>query len=99
MKRALPAAAILLCVCGTIMVAAGKRHGEKTQGGFDYYMLALSWAPNYCAGHPTDNSAECRVGEHTGFVLHGLWPQANAGSPPVNCGGMSPVSSALVREM
>jgi ribonuclease T2 len=97
MKRALPAAAILLCM--TMMVAAGKRHRDTTQGGFDYYLLALSWAPNYCAGHPNDNSAECRVGEHTGFVLHGLWPQANAGSPPVNCGGVSPVSSALVREM
>jgi ribonuclease T2 len=99
MKRAFFAAAVLLCVFGMAVVAAGKRHGGKTQGGFDYYMLALSWAPNYCAGHPTDKSAECRTGEHTGFLLHGLWPQANAGSTPVNCGGVSPVSSDLVREM
>jgi ribonuclease T2 len=99
MKRALPVAAALLCLCGMVVVAAGKRHAGTTAGGFDYYMLSLSWAPNYCAGHPNDKSAECRVGERTSFVLHGLWPQANAGSPPVNCGGASPVSSALVREM
>lgn len=99
MKRALFAAAVLLCILATVAVSAGKRHGTKTQGGFDYYMLALAWAPNYCAGHPTDKSAECRTGEHAGFLLHGLWPQAETGSTPVNCGGASPVSSDLVREM
>ena len=99
MKRSLSTAVFLLFLFGMLVAAAGKRHGGKTQGGFDYYVLALSWAPNYCAGHPNDSSAECRAGERAGFLLHGLWPQANTGSSPVNCGGVSPASSALVREM
>jgi ribonuclease T2 len=101
MKRLLRSTVAILTVFVMVVVASAKRHGGRgtTQGGFDYYMLALSWAPNYCAGHPTDKSAECRTGERTSFILHGLWPQANAGQSPVNCAGASPVSSALVREM
>ena len=98
MRRTLLPAVILVCLSGVIAVYA-KRHGTKAPGAFDYYILSLSWAPNYCAGHPSDHSTECRVGGHAGFVLHGLWPQSNAGAPPVNCAGASPVSSAIVRHM
>lgn len=99
LTRALPAAVLLLGVCGMVVSVAAKRRGAKTSGEFDYYMLSLSWAPNYCAEHPDDNSAECRVDQHSSFVLHGLWPQSNAGISPVDCGGVSPASSTLVREM
>jgi ribonuclease T2 len=99
MRRTLLPAMILVCVCGTVVVSASKRHGVRAPGGFDYYMLSLSWAPNYCAGHPNDRSTECRAGQRANFVLHGLWPQANVGDPPVNCGPASPVSSAIVRHM
>jgi ribonuclease T2 len=68
-------------------------------GKFDYYLLALSWAPNYCAGHPTDHSSECRTGGHTAFVLHGLWPQSNAGRPPMSCSNASPVATETVDHM
>jgi ribonuclease T2 len=99
LRRALLSALSLACVCAAVAVAASKRHAARPAGGFDYYLLALSWAPNYCAGHPNDNSTECRPGQHANFVLHGLWPQANAGDPPVNCSGAAPVSSATVRHM
>lgn len=99
LTRSCRTALVLLCLVGMVVVARGKRHGARTSGEFDYYMLSLSWAPNYCAAHPDDNSAECRVGQHSSFVLHGLWPQSNAGTSPVDCGGVSPASSALVREM
>ena len=80
---------------------ARKRHHptEGTSAKFDYYLLSLSWAPSYCAEHPNDNSTECRSGQHKGFVLHGLWPQAQSGPPPQDCGGASPVSQQTVRRM
>ena len=49
-------------------------------GSFDYYVLALSWSPEFCHSHP--DAAECA--KHLGFVLHGLWPQ-NENGYPENC--------------
>lgn len=49
---------------------------------FDYYLLTLSWSPEYCHGHR--NSPQCD-GSHRGFVVHGLWPQRNSGQWPSNC--------------
>jgi ribonuclease T2 len=75
-------------------------HDDSGGGGkFDYYLLSLSWAPNYCAGHPSDHSNECKIGGRTAFVLHGLWPQANSGKPPMSCSGASPVAKATVDHM
>jgi ribonuclease T2 len=49
--------------------------------GFDYYLLNLSWSPEFCHSHP--DAAECSV--HSTFVLHGLWPQNYDGTYPENC--------------
>jgi ribonuclease T2 len=49
--------------------------------GFDYYLLNLSWSPEFCHGHR--DAAECAA--HSTFVLHGLWPQNNDGGYPENC--------------
>lgn len=48
---------------------------------FDYYLLNLSWSPEFCYSHP--NAPEC--GRHASFVLHGLWPQNSDGTYPQNC--------------
>jgi ribonuclease T2 len=61
--------------------APADRSGEA--GQFDYYVLSLSWAPTYCLTHAND-SEECS-GKGYGFVLHGLWPQYDAGGYPENC--------------
>jgi ribonuclease T2 len=37
---------------------------------FDYYLLNISWSPEYCHGHPSD----IQCARHSTFVLHGLWP-------------------------
>jgi ribonuclease T2 len=52
-------------------------------GGFDYYLLTLSWSPAYCSWHPTDAS-QCG-GRRYAFVLHGLWPQYFGGGYPREC--------------
>jgi ribonuclease T2 len=49
--------------------------------GFDFYLLNLSWSPEFCHSHPDAN--ECAA--HATFVLHGLWPQNNDGTYPENC--------------
>ena len=50
-------------------------------GAFDFYLLNLSWSPEFCATHP--GKSDCAA--HPGFVLHGLWPQNNDGSYPEHC--------------
>jgi ribonuclease T2 len=49
--------------------------------GFDFYLLNLSWSPEFCHSHP--DAQECAA--HATFVLHGLWPQNNDGSYPQRC--------------
>ena len=51
------------------------------KGAFDYYVLNLSWSPEFCYSHPS--ARECA--EHDAFVLHGLWPQNSDGTYPENC--------------
>jgi ribonuclease T2 len=62
-------------------------------GSFDYYVLALSWSPTFCASHPADH-AEC--GLRRGFVVHGLWPQYTAGGGPEHCGATDPLDQETV---
>lgn len=50
--------------------------------GFDFYVLALSWSPAYCRIEGADaNRQQCAEGRDFGFVVHGLWPQFEAGYP------------------
>jgi len=51
---------------------------------FDFYVLALSWSPDYCASNGNNDPQQCSLGKKLGFVLHGLWPQYNKGYPS-NC--------------
>lgn len=50
-------------------------------GEFDFYILNLSWSPEFCFHH--GDSPECAA--HPGFVVHGLWPQNNDGTYPEDC--------------
>jgi ribonuclease T2 len=51
------------------------------QQNFDFYLLNLSWSPEFCHSHP--DKPECA--QHLGFVLHGLWPQNTIGRYPEHC--------------
>lgn len=58
---------------------------EPSAGEFDYYVLALSWSPNWCAlDGDARNSEQCDPSHDYGFVMHGLWPQYEKGYP-ANC--------------
>lgn len=59
----------------------GRADTQAAPGAFDFYLLNLSWSPEFCATH--GDSSEC--GRGLGFVVHGLWPQDAGGDYPENC--------------
>jgi ribonuclease T2 len=69
-------------LCAAAGAGAGQyRHGRDAgePGRFDYYAVAMSWSPAFCATH--DDPNQCAPGRQAGFVLHGLWPQHEKGYP------------------
>jgi ribonuclease T2 len=66
---------------------------------FDYYVLSLSWAPDFCAqpGAAAANPKECAAGRGTGFVVHGLWPEAAQGKSPESCGPSKSAAKNVVK--
>ncbi len=59
----------------------GRPEEQAAPGQFDFYLLNLSWSPEFCATH--GDSPEC--GRNLGFVVHGLWPQDASGDYPQHC--------------
>lgn len=59
----------------------GQADTKAAPGEFDFFLLNLSWSPEFCATH--SNGPEC--GHGLGFVVHGLWPQDISGAYPENC--------------
>ena len=76
-------AGLVLWVSFQILAANTAVHAqEKGQPGkFDFYLLNLSWSPEFCSIQGT--SPQCAA--HPGFIVHGLWPQNNDGTYPVFC--------------
>jgi ribonuclease T2 len=74
--------AICLIVFSMLYLPAKANSQEKGEPGkFDFYLLNLSWSPEFCSIQGT--SPQCAA--PPGFVVHGLWPQNNDGSYPVFC--------------
>ena len=82
--KAAPSLGAWVSVALLLTLAAPARavYESGEPGSFDYYVLALSWSPTFCAAHPADH-AEC--GLRRGFVVHGLWPQYTGGGGPEHC--------------
>jgi len=78
---ALTALSLIACSAQTPVSHHRNQHADSKPGVFDFYVLALSWSPEFCHGHP--QNPEC-MGRHLGFVVHGLWPQFVDGYPE-NC--------------
>lgn len=82
-----------------LSVLAAHAEGEPA-GRFDYYVLALSWSPNWCATTGDANGAEqCDPREDFGWILHGLWPQYARGWPSFCRSAEPPPSRRMTRGM
>ncbi|PZA09483.1 ribonuclease T [Rhodopseudomonas palustris] len=81
----------LIAACAAISAllvapAAAQDHRQNAPGEFDFYVLALSWSPSYCAQASerglTGRSQQLQCGGRPfAFVVHGLWPQYERGFP------------------
>lgn len=89
------AIALMLLLIASPAGADGERAGV-----FDYYVLSLSWSPNWCALEgDARGSPQCEAGAQHGWILHGLWPQYHRGWPAFCPSADRPPSRAMTREM
>lgn len=73
---------------------------DGTAGEFDYYVLSLSWSPNWCALEGDDRgSPQCDEDRNFGWVLHGLWPQYENGWPQDCFSSFQPPSRGMTNDM
>lgn len=69
---------ILILLLGHFALPA-RADGERA-GDFDYYVLSLSWSPNWCKLEGDARESE-QCDRDLGWVVHGLWPQYEDGWP------------------
>lgn len=101
-KRSILLTGVLIISLAPTGVA--QRRGGRASGGepgrFDYYLLSMSWAPDFCAREDAQrNARECGTGNKVGFIVHGMWPQNSDGTYPQSCGSAQPVAGATVDRM
>ncbi len=73
---------VLVNCCALALFSRSARAQHKGEPGkFDFYLMNVSWSPEFCSIQGT--SPQCAA--RPGFVLHGLWTQNNDGSYPVFC--------------
>ena len=90
-----------LLLCLTALAAWGQnRNAPRGKAGeFDYYLLSLSWSPQYCSSQAGErDTTQCGGQRRYEFVLHGLWPQYER-SWPQFCASSQTLSNALVEKM
>lgn len=99
-RRCAVALAVLAALVAGPSGAAAQRSGVNVPGDFDYYVLALSWSPSYCAleGTAADHR-QCGGGRPYSFIVHGLWPQYERGWPEFCPATPSQAPAELVRGM
>lgn len=72
----------ILSLCLALTCLALPLRAEDKTATFDYYVLSLSWSPNWCVREgDRRNSEQCITGSGHGWILHGLWPQFHRGYP------------------
>jgi ribonuclease T2 len=79
-------------------VACGRQASARD---FDFYVLALSWSPTWCAQNdPQGATPQCDGRRDYRFIAHGLWPQFERGYP-TECPSTEPdrVPQALARTL
>ncbi|QIE46831.1 ribonuclease T2 [Pseudohalocynthiibacter aestuariivivens] len=92
---------LLALILSTIALYATPTAADADRpGAFDYYVLALSWSPTWCAieGDARD-AAQCDPAAETGWILHGLWPQYHRGWPAHCQSAERPPNRAMTSDM
>jgi ribonuclease T2 len=90
--------ALLLAAAGALLAQPRRDLPRGEPGQFDYYVLSLSWSPEYCATPAGERDRlQCAGHRQYGFVTHGLWPQYERGWPQF-CAEI-PLDAALVDSM
>src|SRR5450432_879699 len=99
MRKVIPSMVMIAVLAATTPLTAARKK-KAAAPVFTYYLLSLSWAPDFCAqaGNGSD-PAECGTGKKIGFVVHGLWPQGDSARGPENCVGSGPVAQSIVQIM
>lgn len=91
----------MMALCATLVPAAGR--SQDVAGTFDYYVMALSWSPNWCLREGDARDADqCDPDRDLGWTLHGLWPQYSRGFPqdcPTDLEGPSRRDSARMTDI
>jgi ribonuclease T2 len=65
-----------------------------------YYVLSLSWTPEWCrSGGSGASATEMECGQALGFTLHGLWPDGAHPPYPRFCHPAGQLGVALVRHL
>ncbi len=79
------AAVSLITVSFMAGTAAAQDRRQNQPGKFDFYVLSLSWSPSFCDAafeRAPDQAPPPECGQRAvPFVVHGLWPQYDAGFP------------------
>ncbi|WP_188611217.1 ribonuclease T2 family protein [Chelatococcus reniformis] len=96
---ALLAIALALGLAAPVAAQRSSASRGAPAGQFDYYLLALSWSPGFCAaGGAEKGRSQCDLGRQLGFVVHGLWPQYAGNGYPSECAPAARFPSRLALE-
>ncbi|TCT03180.1 ribonuclease T2 family protein [Aquabacter spiritensis] len=86
---------LILLAPAVAQTVAPRDRDRDIPGRFDFYVLSLSWSPTFCAGEAAAGDPQCRAAHPYGFIVHGLWPQYEAGYPAYCQLPPPPVSRAV----
>ena len=90
---------LLLCVAAASAWGQNRNAPRGTAKEFDFYLLSMSWSPQYCSSRAGERDAtQCGGQRRYEFVLHGLWPQYERGWPQF-CASSQTLSNELVERM
>jgi ribonuclease T2 len=82
----------------TVSSKAVSQTASQRADAFDFWVLALSWLPSYCA-NGRDDPEQCGPDAPDGMVVHGLWPQNEQGYPEFCDAGPRRIPRAIARSI